>query len=433
MRVLWLANLMSGYKPCGKGVPHMYNGGGWIGAAINEIKKHNDIILGFCSIMSGEPFKSEQDGVIYYPMPYPQYSVLIKVWRKLKYFIHLSDYKFEEESWIYFINYYKRIIDDFQPDIIHVWGSESYHGLISKVTNLPVILHIQGVINPYLNAFLPPFVSWSDYRSLSMNIKDMIGMAMTKHTWECNAYRERQIIKNVRFYLGRTTWDERVTYVMNPSARYFHVDEMLRDIFYKPGTRSIPDKLLIITTISQPLYKGFDLVMKTAKLLKCNLNLDFEWRCYGNINPRIVEKQLKIKHTEVNVRLMGVASAEELREAELGASLYFHSSYIDNSPNSLCEAQILGLPIVSTNVGGISSLVEECVDGFLVPSNDPYQAAYIIQMLFNDKALNLRMGEEARKKALERHQPERVTKQILNVYDNVLSKILYNDSCNDYI
>lgn len=422
MRVLWFANLMAGYKPHGQCRGGGYNGGGWIGAALNEIKKRDDLTLGFCSVMSGEPFKSEQDGVVYYPIPKPLGSALAKLLEKLRYIAGFSVYEYERRSWVYYTDYYKRVIDDFQPDIIHVWGSEHHYGLVYQVTEKPVILHIQGILNPYLNAFLPPFVSWREYRALSVNMKDWIMKLAYKRIWECNVYREQQIIKGIKYHLGRTAWDECVTYVMNPVARYFHVDEILRDIFYKSGERQIPDRLVIITTISSPLYKGYDLVLKTAKLLKYNLYLDFDWRCYGNIDPITVERQIEIRHDDVNVRLMGVASAEELKTVELGATLYFHSSYIDNSPNSLCEAQILGLPVVSTNVGGIPSLVDDGVDGFLVPANDPYQAAYTVQMLFKDKSMNIEMGKKAKRKAQERHRSERVVEQIMDIYDKVLHK-----------
>jgi glycosyltransferase involved in cell wall biosynthesis len=117
--------------------------------------------------------------------------------------------------------------------------------------------------------------------------------------------------------------------------------------------------------------------------------------------------------------LKGVASAEQLRDAEICATLYFHSSYIDNSPNSICEAQMLGLPIVSTNVGGIPSLVDHGVDGFLFPSNDPYQAAYFIEKLFLNPDLNNQMGEKGKQKAVCRHDRNRVREQILNVYKSV--------------
>lgn len=50
----------------------------------------------------------------------------------------------------------KGVIDDFKPDVIEVFGSESFMGLVAKKTKIPVVLHIQGVLTPYFNAYFPP-------------------------------------------------------------------------------------------------------------------------------------------------------------------------------------------------------------------------------------------------------------------------------------
>jgi glycosyltransferase involved in cell wall biosynthesis len=319
----------------------------------------------------------------------------------------------------YFLSAFSDIINDFKPDIIHIWGSEAPFGLIYSCTTIPIVLHIQGIIIPCNNAYLPPFVSYRSYLNSSLSLKYRLDKYLEKIRWKSLAYREKLIFWGIKNYMGRTDWDCRVTHILNPNSNYYHVDEILRDIFYLPANRIIPQKLTIITTISQPLYKGFDLVLKTANLLKNQLGLDFEWICYGNINPSFIEKVVGITHEQVNIMLKGVASAEQLRDAEICATLYFHSSYIDNSPNSICEAQMLGLPIVSTNVGGIPSLVDHGVDGFLFPSNDPYQAAYFIEKLFLNPDLNNQMGEKGKQKAVCRHDRNRVREQILNVYKSV--------------
>ena len=110
----------------------------------------------------------------------------------------------------------------------------------------------------------------------------------TQRGWEMNCHRERVIHQGIFHYLGRTDWDMRVSHIMNVKSHYYHVDEILRESFYDETQRTIPRNLTIITTISSPLYKGFDLVLKTAKILKENLMLDFEWNCYGNINHSFI-------------------------------------------------------------------------------------------------------------------------------------------------
>lgn len=423
MKVLWFTNTSSCYKPIGNGeVSSKYNGGGWISSAENVIVNKGDVELAVSFFLNNQPAKIKQNSVVYYPIPRPQYNIWSRMRRKIMVIGEgCRCHHVEENTWNYYLEHFQRVVEDFQPDVIHVWGSEEAFGLVWKVTNIPVILHIQGIITPYWNAFLPPFISWNDYFIKSNNpIKHFLDK-MPKKEWCDLVYREQEIYKGLTLVMGRTGWDERVSHILNPYVPYLHVDEILRKEFYESDKRSLPSKLTIVTTISSPLYKGFDLVLKTAKLLKYNLNINFDWLCYGNINPKFIEKVIGINHNDVNVKLMGVASSIQLRESELNATLYFHSSYIDNSPNSLCEAQMLGLPVVSTNVGGIPSLVTHGEDGFLAPANDPFQCACYIEKLYKDQNLNTSMGINGHEKAAIRHNEDRIIKQIICSYFSVLS------------
>lgn len=413
MRVLWFTNTPSCYSQGN----NPYNGGGWISSAEIAFRQIPDITLGVSFILNNQPFKSEGSGVTYYPIPDCKRTFSQKILKYFSYFSEASANKFQETFWPYYLEYFQKIINDFNPDVIHIWGSESYFGLVSRITDIPVVLHVQGVLTPYLNAFLPPFVSW---KICGFNLCKKIKAFLEKREWQMNCHRERYIYSGITSYLGRTEWDKSVCHILNPQASYFHVDEILRDSFYCEMQRNIPETLTIVTTISSPLYKGFDLVLKTAKILKENLKLEFQWNCYGNINPDFIESVVGIKHEDVNVRLKGIASSKDLIEGELNATLYFHSSYIDNSPNSLCEAQMLAVPVISTNVGGISSLIEHGKTGFLIPANDPYQAAYLIEHLYFNRELNITIGNNAKEVARVRHDKNRIINQILGVYQSVI-------------
>lgn len=419
MKVLWFTNTPSLYLPQSKNDVTGYNGGGWIASAEKVIRKIDDIELAVAFLYDGQPFKVYQNGGLYYPIPNP-YNTITKKFRDKIRLLTRSIESYEQSTWDYYLKKFQKIIEDFQPDIIHVWGSEAQFGLVWKITDVPVILHLQGIINPCFNAFLPANLSWSNYGN-----NGIIKKAKTiieKRKWKCWAYREKEIMKGVSAVLGRTEWDKKVSRCLNLSAKYYHIDEMLRDTFYNTAERRAPQKLTVLSTISAAPYKGYDLVLKTARILKEDLNMDFVWKCYGDIEPRWVEKFVGIKHEDVNVELCGVVDSQQLQEAESNATLYFHPSYIDNSPNSLCEAQMMSLPVVATFVGGIPSLVKDGEDGFLIPANDPYQAACHIEKLANDKELNITMGEKARDKTMKRHVKQEIVKQILAVYYSVSGK-----------
>ena len=85
----------------------------------------------------------------------------------------------------------------------------------------------------------------------------------------------------------------------------------------------------------------------------------------------------------------------------------------------MAEAQILGVPVVATNVGGTYSMVTHCKDGFLFPATDPYMAAFYIRKLLNQEDLNKSMGMYAKEIALKRHSKEGIINELKQIYSEI--------------
>lgn len=94
-------------------------------------------------------------------------------------------------------------------------------------------------------------------------------------------------------------------------------------------------------------------------------------------------------------------------EILLRADVYVHPSYIDNSPNSLCKAQILGVPVISCNVGGISSLIEQKKWDFF-PTNTPFELAYWIKELFYNETFSKIISRNGYEVAKRRYDIESI-------------------------
>jgi glycosyltransferase involved in cell wall biosynthesis len=410
MKILWFTNTPSLYKRNTKG----YNGGGWIESLELIVSNENDIELGVSFFHPDDCFKTQQGETTYYPIPL--YNTILK---KLKHYIFHNKCDNAE------VNYYLKIIDDFKPDVIHVFGSEQSFGLLTLYTKIPVVIHLQGILNPYLNAYYAPgsnqidLIKQNVFKPLKL-ISLIHGMSSFKH----NAKREVVILKNCKYYMGRTEWDKRVVSLYAPNSTYFYCNEVLRDVFYSSlaWQKKKRNKIILVSTISRTSYKGFDLILKTAKLLKESSNIDFEWMVLGVNSYKEWEKKLGINCSEVNVFLKGVVSSETLVENIRAGDFFIHPSYIDNSPNSLCEAQIIGIPVLSTNVGGISSLIENDKTGYLVPANDPFTLASMVIELNKDEIKSLEIAERSREIALLRHDKSTIINDLLKIY---------NITCND--
>lgn len=409
MRVLWLVSTAANYQAHKR---HLYNGCGWIVSLEDNLKKNEGIELAQAFfVRSNEPSKTVIDGVAYYPIKDP-YASKAKVLASL----FVSPRKIDERK----LRLINQVINDYKPDVIQVFGSEDVFGVISKYTQVPVLIHIQGIINPYLSSFLPPFMSWKQYPGIAIKLRQRLLRQFDRKDWNYRAEREKEIIRLNKFFIGRTDWDERITKLYNANAHYFKCWEILRGPFYDNNTvRILPSRLTLVTTISNASYKGFDMILKTADILKNVLDIDFEWNVYGAINAIFYEKIYKLKAEKLNICLKGVGTPQNIADSIMHASVYMHPSYIDNSPNSVCEAMILGCPVVACNVGGVSTLIEHGETGFLVPSNDPFQAAFFIRMLHSDIELNKKMGYSAKMVASKRHNIETICETMMEIYRNV--------------
>ncbi|MBB3187202.1 glycosyltransferase family 4 protein [Microbacter margulisiae] len=408
MKILWLSGNPSLYSQHRVG----YNNGGWIGALESIVTQRSDIELAIAFFYNDDCFRVKINNTTYYPI-----NLYDSKLKKIKHHLLYEFYDNIETKWI------QKILVDFNPDIIHVWGTEISFGLIGKYTDIPVVIHLQGILNPYLNTF---FGSGSRYSFINQNgsgITKIIKNIQILRWWKHNSKREIDILQNCKFIIGRTLWDKSVSKLLAPDSFYFYCSEVLRQPFYNTSDWQphVHKKIIISSVLSEASYKGLDLVLKSANILMKYTKLEFEWNIFGVNDCFFAEKQTGLKAKNIHVILKGIVTAEALISELYDSDLFVHTSYIENSPNSICEAQMIGIPIIATNVGGVSSLIEDNLSGILVPANDPYYMATQIIRIACDHELSMKMGANERKIAKSRHNPASILKDLIVVYDSVLN------------
>jgi glycosyltransferase involved in cell wall biosynthesis len=176
---------------------------------------------------------------------------------------------------------------------------------------------------------------------------------------------------------------------------------------------------VLVTTGACYSIKGPDVVLKTAKLIRENTDYEIVWKWIGGTDDEIkeFEKLTKVKAQEVGLKMMGTLSAMEMINELLTSDMYVHTSYSDNSPNAVCEAQYLGMPVIATDTGGVISLFSEQYDrDMIVPMNDPFYLASKIIELREDDAKAKSLADDNWTVAHQRHDGERISKQLKDTY-----------------
>ncbi len=110
-------------------------------------------------------------------------------------------------------------------------------------------------------------------------------------------------------------------------------------------------------------------------------------------------KQLaKQLHVENAVAFTGILPKQKWHKLSENYDIFINTTNIDNMPVSVIEAMALGLPVVSTNVGGMPYLINNTMDGVLVSVNDEVKMANEIIHLINNPLVSIKIAKLAREK-----------------------------------
>ncbi len=419
IKVLWCAN-----TPCGsvRRTGKTTIAGGWLVSLEEELKKIDgiDLYIAYSSTIDEPPFDFE--GVHYFPIVDKRpLGILGKL---------LYDRRSEKSKEVSRLPKLLNIIETIKPDIIHVHGTEECFGKIVEKYNsaYPIVISIQGMLSPYLEKYfagLPEsFILQQD------SIKNKILGKDVKHDWNSFRYRAKReisILQNCRYVLGRTFWDRDCTLAINSSRQYHVVNEILRLPFYNKAWKGFiaKEKITIVSIVSGGIYKGYETVLKTANLLKSFSKIDFEWKIVGYDAKRkwvtFSEKAVGIKSNDVGVSLLGRMAADELALLLSKSDMYVHVSHIENSPNSVCEAMLIGMPIVATYAGGTASLLRHEVEGVLCQDGDPYVLAGAILDYTKNPQTAVSYAKRAREIALQRHDKQSIVLELSTAYTEIIN------------
>lgn len=406
MKVLWFTNTPSGLTEVltGKKV----TGGGWINSLEVALKVKPDIDL-HIAFKYGFGINYEQingNDTVYWRIPIA--SSKNKLAKRLNRLNHLA--------------IYKSLIDEVKPDIIQVFGTEYDYGLIADLTKIPVVIHIQGILTVYDYKYFSgfnPFYFMPHY--LTLLCREM----KNKKNMLRNAARERQIYGMNRFFMGRTLWDQRITSILSKDAKYFLCNEMLRDSFYSQRKLQYQphEEFKLFTTIWGGLYKGLEIIFYAAKILKEHTK--FKWQLAGITcdDPllKVLEKRFDTTVSDLNIVCLGPQNEIELVDKLIKSDLFVHTSHIDNSPNSICEAMITGVPVVATFSGGIPSMVENGVTGVLVQDGDPWALAAAVLEVKTDYKKHTEYAQNAVKIAEVKHNKAQIVNNLCAIYGEIIS------------
>lgn len=386
--------------------------GGWLTLMTSRLAQSPGFRIGVAMRSDSKSFQRiEKDGITYYALP-----------QRDRFDVAQADVD--------------RVLAEFAPDILHVEGAEMRHARRFLSTwSGPRLLSMQGVLNGYANyelGRLPIFAMLNPFRPrLALTALALL----FQRQWQFlpRLASERAAMQSANHIMGRTLWDRAQAKALSPDATYHHCARILRDVFYSTAWRQDEsESFSIFVGNGSSARKGAHIAVHALALLlrdfpQVTLHIAGEdprtlsWRSAKRYvgYPVYLLRLIRRLGLEDSVRFTGVLSAQAMADRMARSHVCLMASLIENSPNTLGEAMIIGVPTVSAYAGGAPSMACDEVEALFYRPDDPAMLAFQIRRIFEDPALAARLSQAARARAQQAHDPERNLADLIAAYQAI--------------
>lgn len=419
MKIMWVTNIVPPEYAQHDNIQSSLSGG-WIISILDDIKNREDIELSivFATRNQGKNIKKFKSGnITYYSLP-----------KKGLYYIKYDDS---------LTSYYKEVIEIIKPDIVHIHGTETAISLnlLREYKDLEFVVSIQGLISiiaKHICTLIP--LKYQRNHTLGDLIFQASPRSYSKKLEKASA-NEKEILTSVNQIIGRTTMDKAFTHQVNPNAKYYACNESLRDEFYKNNWDIDKCKrhTILVSTAAAPV-KGVHIMLHALEIVRSEypdvvLNIIGQdvTKSKGIKNKikktnynRYIKHLIVEKGLERNIHFLGGLSAQEVCEELKNAHVFVLSSVMENSPNCLGEAMIVGTPCVASAVAGVFDVLNHKHSGFIYQYDQPFMLAHYICELFRNDDLAIKFSLNAQQSASLIHDKNKNFEDLIRIYSNVI-------------
>lgn len=415
MKVLWITNILfPEAEQLLTGSGELKASGGWMLGAANALLRNKKVKLTVASVSTKvhKLTKLEGHDILYYILPMGKGNM---------------DFNMD------YCKYWQQVNNDVNPDVVHIHGTEYSHGyaymMACDCNN--VVISIQGLTSAYYPYYYFGMTKKDIY--LNMTFRDMIRGSILKgqNQFKQRAAYEIEMIKTTRHIIGRTSWDKSRVWAINPNAEYHFCNETLRPDFYD-GSRWMYNQCdkhsIFISQAGYPI-KGLHQVLKAMPFILRHFP-DTKIRVAGgditksvtlldklrlSTYGKYIKNLIKKYNLDGKVIFTGNLNGEQMKQEYLRANVFVCPSTIENSPNSLGEAQILGTPCVASYVGGIMDMMK---------GNETNLYRFEEVEMLAEKVCRVFINEvnqiDIRDIAVQRHDPIKNSEQLYSIYKSII-------------
>ena len=339
--------------------------------------------------------------------------------------------------------YLKKILNQVKPDVVHIFGTECPHTLamVNVCEKEKVVISIQGLTSFISRHYMTGIPTKVQNRFTVRDFIKQDNLKQQQSKFIKRGFFEIEELQKVNHIIGRTTWDRACTYQINTDAKYHFCNETLREEFYKHSwdINNCEKHSIFVSQGSYPI-KGLHFMLEAMPLILKRFPDTKLYVSGQNITKfdTLIEKLKISSYGKYIKELIGkynlgksivftdILDEKQICERYLKSHVFVLPSSIENSPNSLGEAMILGVPCVASDVGGVADLLKHREGGFVYQVDAPYMLAHYVCEIFVNDVLALQFSEKAKMHALKTHDRGENTKRMMEIYMEIIGQIVEN-------
>ena len=392
-------------------------------AAFESIKSRPEVEVGFATIFECSSLLfHEAEGVKMYAAPANRKRGLYQ-------------YKKEEN-----IALWKQIAEDFQPDILNIWGTEMTHGLcaMAAMPNVPAVVYLQGLMAQIYNhdqagIDLATKIRFTTIRDIIENKGIHANSPFEKKRVEI----ERQMISIAKNVLLENDWSAINCKAISPDCRIFRsllpINKHFADFEWNADEM---EPHTIFTVAGGYPIKGHHILLKALAIIKRwypdvklyipgynPLNDDKGRRkLFTRGYTRYVKNLIKKNNLSNNIFYTGKLSMNEMAQYMSRSNVFVMPSAIENHSSTLIEAMMVGAPCVTSYVGGVADYLRHGENGFMYRFDEPETLAGYVMRLFEDSELAAQVGQNALRGARKDRLKLNIAEDFFNAYTAILKR-----------
>ncbi|MEK7950826.1 glycosyltransferase family 4 protein [Luteolibacter soli] len=281
----------------------------------------------------------------------------------------------------------RRQMRQLKPDIVHAWGTELIYPAALRDFRGPTILSMQGVLTEY----------------------QRIGGLPNDWRWRKMVAREPEMIRSATVVTSESEWGISKVQEIDPNANCHLVEYGVHPRFYEIPWKPDPKNPYALYVGGCGTRKGFDVLLDALARVQ---DRNWELRLAGDdsMNEEIITRGLP------GVRCLGLLSWEAMQTELQGAWVSILPTRGDTSPNSVKEARVIGLPVITTKHGGQAGYIHDGVNGRIVDPLDTVNLAVAMEDVMSSIQRVRELGAGRHREDREYLRPERTADGFAAIY-----------------